>query len=148
MDPVAPAPVDPAVPAPSAPKRPASSIAAEGLGTLQTMHRAAPNADALNALALQRPRDQTPAPPQNVWRVLDNKAALHAGKADEASSAQPTGVQGEKVAVLHTVSTCPNQTDAGESKAVAVHVTRRSMSDIEGSQLVLSIEDIRSVSDQ
>ena len=99
------------------------------------MKRAAPNADALNALALQRPRDQTPAPPQNVWRVLDNKAALHAGKADEASSAQPAGVQGEKVAVLHTVSTCPNQTDAGESKAVAVHVTGRSMSDIVISEL-------------
>ena len=81
------------------------------------MKRAAPNADALNALALQRPRDQTPAPPQNVWRVLDNKAVLHAGKADEASCAQPAGVQGEKVAVLHTVSTCPNQTDAGESDA-------------------------------
>ena len=117
------------------------------------MHRAALEANALDALALQgrgcatKPV-KTPAPPQNVWRVLDNKAALHAGKADEASSAQPTCVQGEKVAVLHTVSTCPNQTDAGESKAVAVHVTRRSMSDIEGSQLVLSIEDIRSVSDQ
>ena len=109
------------------------------------MHGAAPNGDGLNAQALQRMRDQTPAhaPPQNVWRVLDNKAALNAGEADEASCAQPAGVQGEKVAVLHTVSTCPNQTDAGESKAAAVHVTRRSMSDIEGSQLVLSIEDIR-----
>ena len=136
MDPVAPAPVDPAVPAPSAPKRPASSIAAEGLGTLQTMHRAAPNADALNALALQgrgcatKPV-KTPAPPQNVWRVLDNKAALNAGNVDEASCTNPAG---EKV---------PNKTDAGESKAVAVHLKGRSMSDIGGSQLVLSIEDIR-----
>ena len=98
---------------------------------MQTMHRAAPNADALNALALQRLRDQTPAPPQNVWRVLDNKAALNAGKVDEASCPNPAG---EKV---------PNKTDAGESKAVAVHLKGRSMSDIGGSQLVRSIEDIR-----
>ena len=114
------------------------------------MHRAAPNGDGLNAQALQRMRDQTPAhaPPQNVWRVLNNKAALNAGKSDEASYTQPagfTGVRGEKVAMLHTVTTCPNQTDAGKSKAVAhaVHLKPRSMSDIEGSELVLSIEDIR-----
>ena len=74
---------------------------------------------------------KTPAPPQNVWRVLDNKAALNAGKVDEASCTNPAG---EKV---------PNKTDAGESKAVAVHLKGRSMSDIGGSQLVRSIEDIR-----
>ena len=101
-----------------------------------SMHRAALEANALNALALQgrgcatKPV-KTPAPSQNVWRVLDNKAALNAGKVDEASCTNPAG---EKV---------PNKTDAGESKAVAVHLKGRSMSDIGGSQLVLSIEDIR-----
>ena len=99
--------------------------------TMHRVHRAAQDAHALNALSLQRLRDQTSAPQKNVWRVLDNKAALNAGKVDEASCPNPAG---EKV---------PNKTDAGESKAVAVHLKGRSMSDIEGSQLVLSIEDIR-----
>ena len=104
-----------------------------------SMHRAALEANALNALALQgrgcatKPV-KTPSPQQNVWRILDNKAALNAGNVDEASCTNPAGKK---------VTTCPNQTDAGESKAVAVHLKGRSMSDIEGSELVLSIEDIR-----
>ena len=66
-----------------------------------------------------------------MWRVLDNKAALNAGKVDEASCTNPAG---EKI---------PNKTDAGKSKAVAVHLRGRSMSAKEGNQLVLSIDDIR-----
>ena len=82
---------------------------------MHRVHRAAQDAHALNALSLQRQRDQTSAPQKNVWRVLDNKAALNAGKVDEASCTVATLCHpaGEKI---------PNKTDAGKSKAVAVHL--------------------------